>query len=82
MTPRQVDQFLVDPVTEPLYPDGKVLFDALWIQTELRELDSLRKKVKTYETDIMNLRETNSQLRNTIIVMESKSPYTYVSVRV
>ena len=81
MTPRQLDQFLVDPVTESLYPDGKVLFDAVWIQTQLRELDSLRKKVKTYETDITNLRETNSQLRNTMVVLESKSPYTYINVR-
>lgn len=81
MSPRELDQFLVDPITETLYPDSKVLFDAVWIQAQLRELDVLRKKIKTYETDLMNIRETNSQLRNTIMCMQSTSPYTYINIK-
>ena len=81
MTLREVDQFLVDPITEPLYPDGKIVCEAIWLQSQLRELDVLRKKTQTLEDSNATLRETNSQLRNTLVIMESKSPYTYLNVK-
>lgn len=82
MTPRELDQFLVDPISETLYPDGKVLFDAVWIQYQLRELEQLRNANKILKDTITNFANSNEMLRNHIKCFKSKSPYTYINVKV
>lgn len=81
MTPRELDQFLVDPISETLYPDGKVLFDAVWIQSQLRELEELRRVNENLGATMKVLTNVNTNLRNHIKCLESKFPYTYINVK-
>lgn len=81
MTPRELDQFLIDPISETLYPDGKVLFDAVWIQSQLRELEQLRNVNYNLKLTMQAIKAANENLNNHIRFLQSKSPYTYINVK-
>lgn len=81
MNLREYDQFLVDPICENLYPDGKVLVDAEWLQAEFRKYEELKRLYNDLEKANERYRDTNSSLRHKLVLAESKMPYTVLNVK-
>lgn len=79
MTLKEEDQFITDPV---MYPNEEILVPQGWLQAKLRRLYKLEKEVETLKKDKQALLASNSSLRNTIMVLESSSPYVRLNVKV
>lgn len=79
MTIKEEDQFITDPI---MYPNEEILVPQGWLQNKLRRLYAVEKELVVLKNDKQKLLESNSSLRRDILVLESKSPYTRLNVKV